>query len=327
MDSRNVSVTVSSVKPCTISVQQLRLWKTRKINPIDGLVIPNIVVPKHLANKKRLTETNDTIAINIRLLFNSLTEKNINKVSEQLRSTIAEKAKTAEMIEEIAQEIFFNFLISEQNIPNYMHLLNAVSPACVLISQPSKTGTEPGAKVISKTIGNYFLQKCRETIFKYISDDHVKKMAKMDENDLDQLDEYNKEREKINNLIVTLCALYSQRNSENRIKITAQHLYIVIDTIVTSYTGLQKTMAKLGDPCASDGECEDEEAYELCTRMCTLYAEQLYIFMSKKAKDFSGDATLVKGKKMGDLVATFKNQIVPTITESYLQSNCELIEY
>jgi hypothetical protein len=328
MDSRTNSQTAiindtnSHITPSIISVQQLLTWKIQKAKPIDGLMIPNITIPAHLVSKKRQTEANDTLAINIRMLFNSLTSENLPKVKEQLRSTIVEKAKTPELIEEVAQEILANFIISEQNINNFMHLLNAVSAACVLI--PQGINKIDNTRNVSKTIGNFFLQKCKDMIFKLIGNDNIRKLAKMDLDDSDQLDIYNREREKINNLIVTICTLYSQRKTGN-LNLTAFQLYDLINTILTSYALLQTKLVELGDPY--EGTCTDEEEYELCRKMCSLYGEQLYMFMSKKAKDFSKDQTVVKGQTLAILINKFKNEIVPTLTENFLVSNCESIEY
>ena len=308
-----------NITPQTISVNQLIAFKKQKVKPIEGLNIPNIVIPAHLVSKKRQTEASNTLSINIRLLFNSLTIDNLAKVKEQLRETIIEKATSAELIEEIAQEILSNFIISEQNIKNYLHLLNAISPACVLM--PPAPGI---TKNVSPTIGNYFLGKCKDLIFNSINDTNIRKLAEMDLDDFDQLDLYNREREKIINLITTICCLYEQRNTAN-IKLTAIHLFDLIKNILNAHKSLQNKMHELGNPYEED--CSNEEEYELCRKMCSLYAEQLYIFLSKQAKEFNKDQSEVKGQKMSELVERFKNEIVPSLSEAYLISKCESIEY
>jgi hypothetical protein len=306
-----------------ITVQQLLELRNHKTHPIDGLNIPNITVPPHLVSKKRATEAGDTIAINIRQLFNCLTPDNVAIIREQLRNIIVTKAQTVQMIEEIAQEILSNFIVMEEKIKNCMHLLNSVSAACVLIPEPvpDKTGN---IKNVSPTIGNIFLNKCREMIFKSIEESNVRTLAQMDLENIDQLDAYNREREKINNLIVTICYLYEQRNTPN-IKLTALPIYSLVNTILNLYIKNNARMVELGNPY--DGDCKDEDEYEVLRKICTIYAEQLYLFMSREAKDFCRDPDVFKGKSLKNLVDIFRNNVVPTLTEAYLISKCESIAY
>ena len=65
-------------------------------------------------------------------------------------------------------------------------------------------------------------------------------------------------------------------------------------------------MNDLGDPYET--ECQDEELYELCRKVANLYAEQLYIFMSRKGKEFLKDNTNVKVNTMDILVNRFHGQ-------------------
>ncbi|XWV26554.1 hypothetical protein QJ857_gp0513 [Tupanvirus soda lake] len=326
MDNRTIT-------PKFISVDQLiaLMRENPKVKPIDGLNIPNITVPAHLVSKKRQTQASDTLSINIRLLFNSLTADNLAKIKEQLRATIVEKAKSAELIEEVAQEILSNFIISENHIKNYMHLLNAVSSACVLITPPVLDKSKVKSPIdnttprnVSPTIAKYFLDKCKDMIFNSIGEANIRKLAEMDQDDSDQLDLYNRERDKIINLIITICCLYDQRNTTN-IKLTAIQLFNLINIILNSYAKLQAKMKELGNPYEED--CADEDEYIICQKMCTLYAEQLYTFMSKEAKEFNKDPTLVKGQTLSVLVERFRNEVVPTLNEAYLISKCESIEY
>ena len=301
--------------PKVISIARLLSYKNEKVKPIDGLNIPNITVPPHLVSKKRSTEAEDKLVINIRQLFNSLTSDNISLVKEQLRNIIIEKAKTSDMIGEIAEEILLNFLVSEQNIKNYMHLLNAISSVCLLLE------TAPGSSgKVSPTIGNFFLNNCRNMIFDSITDAKIRSLAQLDQFDPDDLDKYTKEREKISNLIVTLCYLYDQRNTGN-IKLTATQLYPVLTTILDNYNKLRKNMTQLGDP--DDDECLDEDEYEILRKMCTIYAEQIYTFMVRSSKDYYEDKTVINGNTLENLVKRFKSEVIPTLTEAFLISKCE----
>lgn len=313
----------STITPERITVEQLLLWKDQPVKPIDGINIPNITIPQHLISKKRATEAVDTLPIKIRQLFNSLTADNVQAVKEQLRADVYAKAQNVEMLEEIADEILKNFVVSEQNIKNYMHLLNAIWNASVLIPGSSE-------KIVSRTIGFYFMNKCKDMIYDLISEKNIKSLAEMDQDDSDQLDLYNRNRQKIINLIITICCLYEQRNT-TLIKLTAIQIYSVIKTILDTYNKNQLRMAELGNPYEAD--CSDEEEYEILRKMCTLYAEQLYTFMSREGKEFMKDTTPVKDKSMsGDqfmsnVVVRFKKEIIPTLTEAYLISKCDSIDY
>jgi len=312
----------TQISTAKISVQQLLALKDSKVQPIDGLSIPNITVPPHLISRKRTTEACDTLSINIRQLFNSLTVDNISKVKEQLRNIII-KAQNIEMIEEIAQEILSNFVISEQNIKNYMHLLNSVSAACVLIPCKQETiGQNTGS--VSPTIGNCFLKKCRDMIFNSIQEANIRSIAELDQDDMDELDKYNRQREKINNLVTTICYLYEQRYTSN-IKLTSMHLCPLLNTIMTSYKKNQDKMKEMGNPNIED--CTDENEYEILRKMCTLYAEQLYIFMNREAREFVKDAEITKGQTLKNMIDRFKTEVIPTLTEEFIISKCDSIVY
>lgn len=313
-----------TITPDRISVEQLLSWRNSKVKPIDGINIPNITVPVHLVSKKRPTEAADNIIIKIRQLFNSLTADNVSEIREQLRVIVHAKAHKVKILEDIAVEILQNFIVSEQNIKNYMQLLNAIWNASVLISNDPAD-----EKNASPPIGNFFLTNCRTLIFDLISKENIKRLAEMDLEDSVQLDLYNRERDKIINLIVTICCLYDQRKTV-LIKLNANHVYSVIKHILDIYAKLNERMVELGNPYEED--CKDEEEYEILRKMCSLYAEQLYTFMYREGKEFIADKTVIKDRNtqtdqfMESLVERFKKEIVPTLSESYLVSKCQCLD-
>ncbi|AEQ32807.1 hypothetical protein [Acanthamoeba polyphaga mimivirus] len=302
--------------PDTISIQQFTEYLKMDITPIEGLVIPNVTIPSHLMNKKRITQADDTIILNIRHLFNSLSGDNVEKIRELLRETIMTKTSGEQMLNDVAKEILSNFLISDKNISSYMHLLNAVSNACLEIDNGART----------PTIAKYFIDECKYKIFDFISEKFVRELASMDIDDEDELDIYNRKRESIINLISTLCHLYDQRNDNKKIKVTASNLYPLIDKIINIYNDIRSKMKKLGDLYNGE-DCENEQEYEILARMANLYAEQLYTFISKRAIEFINDKTIIRNDNMKSLVEKFRNQIVPTLTEAYLIAKCDLIKY
>lgn len=314
-------MTQEEFNPRIIHIEEFLSWKDRPVKSIDGINIPNITIPSHLFSKKRATETSETLSISIRFLFNSLTAENVTEIKKNLREIVFAKAQTIDALKEVAEEILQNFIINETNIKNYMQLLNAVFNASILVAGTSE-------KPI--TIGNCFLNKCREKIFSLIEEKHVRNIADMDLDDNDQLDLYNREREKISNLIITICCLYEQRNSPSSIKLNSGSVYAVMKTIFDVYDKNQKQMAVLGNPY--EGDCSDEDEYVILRKMCTLYAEQLYIFMEQQGKEFVKDQTIIKDRmvpgdhKLAVLVDRFKLSIIPTLTESYIISKCQSLK-
>jgi len=122
-------------RPSMINFQQLVRWKDKAVKPIECVIIPHITVPSHLASKKRSTESNNSIAIDIRQLFTSVIDSNVDKIVEQLRAIVYAKAQNIPILTEVAEEMLQNFIIHEQrNVRLYMPLLNAIHNASILIS-------------------------------------------------------------------------------------------------------------------------------------------------------------------------------------------------
>ena len=86
------------ITPKKITVSQFIALKDQTVYPIEELSIPNIRIPEYLC-KKRPTQAKDTLAINIRSLFNSLTNDNINESKERLRSIVYAKAQNVDMLD------------------------------------------------------------------------------------------------------------------------------------------------------------------------------------------------------------------------------------
>ena len=243
-----------------ISIDTLLSFRHRPIRPMDGVNIPNITVPPNLVSKKRPTEADDSIATDIRKIFNSTSTDAIADAKDQLRQVVYSKAHKVEILSEISDEVFKNFLVSEKNIKNYMHLLNSIGNTSILVQGP--TNTRP------VTIGFHFVNKCRITIFGYIAEENIRRLGGMDEYDPDEQDVYNGEREKILNLIITICYLYEQRNS-TLVKVTSSQIYSVIKAILEMYNKYIKLIKSTWDP--NDPETGDEDEYYILKKMASLY--------------------------------------------------------
>lgn len=326
---------ISKIKPKKISIQEFMYFLDKPIEPVYGLSIPNVLIPEELSGKKKYQDIKSFVVANIRQMFNSLTKENISIVTENLRKLIVEKAKNVEILDEIAKEFLLNFIVSYQNVENYMHLLNSVSSACILLENPTLATNQNNTKnekKVSPTIGNLFLEKCRVMIFDNIKEENIRALAVLDLDDEDDLDKYNKQRDKTNSLIVTVCYLYKQHivndGNKRNINLTINHLYPLLNIIIKTFQKITNKMRELGNPYEDDGDCQDEEEYEILSKMSTLYAEQLYIFISEQGKEFISDPTFMDQdpkKTMRSLVSLFKKEIFPKITESFLISKCETL--
>jgi hypothetical protein len=293
----------------TYAVSFLASNKNQVVEPINGLAIPNITIPVALQGKKRVTQTETTIGTQIRPFFNSVTAGNVDVIREQLRKVVIEKAQTPELLSQVAYETFEHFLVNEPNIPNYVKLLNAIHGAAVMM-EDKKTKE----KKISLTIRDFFLENCRRKIFENIKEENIHRLAQMNEYDDDQLDAYNKEREKMMNLIATLCALYDQRDTTN-INLSGRHLATCVTALIDNHKNIyQKFMAQFDEETGEVND-EDEEENELYRKMLILYEEQLYIFMVKEKSSFEKDPQLA------NLVERTKTEVIPAISVDYLVSN------
>jgi len=173
--------------------------KNLSVEPIHNLIIPKVIVPSDLI-KKRRPETKDTMATYIRQLLNSITMHNVEQAKKQLLFDIENKVKSEESLTEIATELLSSFVVSHKNLDNYIQILNAICLASFRITNPITKEV-----VSSKSIGNIFLDKCRKLIFENLTEEHIAMIAdKYNLDDEDDLDIYNKEKDKILNLILLL---------------------------------------------------------------------------------------------------------------------------
>lgn len=284
------------------------------IVPISSLVIPDIVIPQDLSGKKSRPELKDTLSTFVRQLLNSVTTNNVDNLRQQLLQEINIKVVSEDSLVEIADELLKCFIVSVGNINNYMKILNTIYKIGIVVS----INPDTGEKVLSRSIRNIFLEKCRLLIIKNIAEDNIMELANKDQEDDDELDYFNREREKIINLIILLCRLYDQRNTQ-LINLTAVQLYAVMDKILCFHQKCYGMMIKLGDPMQ---ECIDEEQYEYLRRMCCIYAELMYTFFQNNYTKFLEDQTEVRGNKLINIIERFQKEIVPHLSEAHMRNKC-----
>ena len=322
-DCKTVAMEKSEHRPRKISVAQILAYRARSkieghkpYQPANFQKVPNITIPEAFVAKNDRLGNIDPIVAKIRELFNALTVDNINVIESQLKEAIRNIASNHHSADVIANEILANIVVSERNIVNYLRILNSIKEIKI---------TCPVTKTISNTIGNCFLNACRLMITEVTKLANVEKLANLDPYDEDDIDILNSEREKFHNLILTICELYSWRKKPGYINLTANHIYAPIHRIISSHGMVMKKMQELGDP--EESECYDEERYEVYSRMCSLYTEQLYTFMNKSGADFIRDPTQTSSGKLDMHVKTFRESIIPTIKQNWLLIKCNSIDY
>ena len=294
--------------------------------PIAGLVNIPWTVP--IDNNK------NSIVLNIRKLFNIVTPLNIDEIKKELRHIVTSHlVKTpenniSEEMNNISNEMLNNFVVYESNIKIYMQMLNAIFN--IVVSHVNQITCEP---VQSKQIAYFFLQNCKALLLKYISEENIRSLAMKDCDDENEQDLFNKEKNKIFNLITTVCALYDQRLTNN-IKLTANQIYGVLSEIMDKHIDITIRICKIGNPYEGN-ECENEEEFECLYNMRTMYAEQIMIFLKNEYNSFIDDKTVInlkvptetgvsiKNKTLNDLLVCFKTDIYPHISEPHLKIRCE----
>lgn len=322
---------MEKIQPKTIPVEYFMEHRSDKVKPIQGLTIPNIIFPKELSNK-RSTEVSDTLVNYVIRLRNTMTSENIPIIKEKLRESIMEKANSEEDLRDVAQVLLDTFLIGGTNISNCMHLLNAVYRAQFNTSKQNDNAVEKTTSttpVKIHSIGFFFLDKCRNKIFEYISADNIRKIASLNKDDVDELDEYHRQRDNIFNLIETVCYLYEQRKSDN-IKLSARQLIPLMGQIYNSYMTASKRAKELGNPYEGE-DCEDETEYEILSEMSSIYALLLCSFIKREYKEFMEDleevSIVIGGQKtncqLKKIIELFKVDVIPTLTNDGVRTMCK----
>jgi len=354
----------TSERPKTIPIEIFKQHQTAKTTPIIGLntaSIPNITVPEHLSIKK--SDSQSAMILSVRQLFTGVTAETVFDVAEKLRHTIISHVKSEEMVAMVSKEILecFVSITGEKYVKIFIHLLNAVHKTAyndmAKNNQPTQTTATTATTATTTTttttttsttstttttstdrepepnrapipLRRFFLNGCKDMIFKFVSKENIQRLAEFDTDNTDQRDQLNKERERIDNLILTLCYLYDQRSLDiDYIKISARNLYPLLEQMMNNYLEIHQEMEKLGDPYGDIG-CTDEDRYELIRKMGIIYAELLLLFIEKECYSFMTDETEiayaitdnVNSKKMAQLMTIFRDKIVstPTFTNGHL---------
>ncbi len=277
--------------------------------------IPGINVPDSMIQK--LPQVGNPLSLEVRGIFNAITADNIYSMKEKLKLTIQTKVRDVEALGIIAEEVMRCLIDTENNIEIYFPMIN-FSHSSVIIYPIDETGKAPR----SKSLGYFFILKCRDEITKNIDEKEINKLAQLslEDGDTEKFNKYNDERSKTFNLITVICRLYRQRHSEDLIKIKSRSLYEVINILLEMHDKCQKEMDELGDPTKEESECKDEDAYFLKDRMAHIYAEYIYSFI-EGAREIINDAEA----NLCTLVDKFKETVIPKMSQAYLKAKCKQI--
>jgi len=233
------------------------------------------------------------------------------------------KEKMQEKLVEITTELLNSFIICDPKLlPVYMKLLNMISNVAIQWTHPETleiTQSDP--------IKSYFLKNCKKLIYDYISENNIRLLSSKNLDDPDEEDFYHKEKNKIVNIIMTICSLYDQRNNTTDIKLMAPHINGILCDILNICIKLITTMKELGNPYEID-DCKDEIEYILSHRMCIFYSELILVFLDKEFSSFMNDKTPISKNTtltLSDFVHKFKEIIFPILEEPYLIAKCKQI--
>lgn len=279
------------------------------VEPIINLVIPNITVPPNLQGKRRTTQSTDSIETNVRMLFNSVTSSNLDKIKDSFFKLLVEKAQTPDLLIKVSTEMFENFLINESGIPNYLELLNKVR--IIAVSYDDRVTKE---KKNSPTLGYFFLEKCRKTFFDNVEIPQVKILASLNQDDVDELDQYNKKKEKMTNLVITISELYGQRSGKDKLCLQADHICPCLNRLVNNYITVLNSYESMIDDETGFSKDEFADENEINMKMLNYYAELIYVILVKQGHSLLKET---RAKPVFDLI---NSKVVPSLMADHLVS-------
>lgn len=289
--------TVNSAK---IPINVFFHYVDRIIIPKNIPNIPNITTPKHLTIKEKKTTPVQTIRFNL----NSLSKDNKEKKCDAIKGLL-KTVKDDATLSSISAEILENFIIGEINIDNYLYVLESIGNFYLEKNDNNK-----------RTLKSIFLNDCRRKIYDYIDRNNMSELALLNTDDDDDFDLFNKKKDKISNLVTTICRIFN-RSNDSIVKLGENNICCLVKDILGIYETIQNEMVLVGDPLNPDTVCDDEFKYENLRKSCSVYAEILYLVFF--------NCIFNKNSELNTLFDTFKKKIIPTLTEAFLKSKCSTL--
>lgn len=300
----------STYKPKFISSKFFVANMDQKVPAIPDISIAKIVIPDHL-----LPVVTDNISVNsiskkIRYYFNNTTPQSLVIIKPKLSEYMSLNMTSLENYTEIVDEIFENFLVNSEVINDYMELLNHVQ-----MIQYDDNG-----KI--KTVGNGFINKCGQVAHDIISYKKIRELASYNLSNDDDLDKYNRYKDRVKNLFLTICSLYDQRHI-TKLSVNIEHIYPLISLMINYFMNCMRQLSTLSSKHGSDLELtrSNESDINLFKKMSNIYAGFIYIFIKREKYNFLQDTNRTKqNETMSSIVTMFEKNIVPKITDGALLS-------
>lgn len=283
-----------------------------------------------------LVNNDNLILTEIRKLFNIVTPTNVEDIKKTLRhlvtSHIISKTDILKIEREmniISGEILNNFLVSESNITLYMQLIGEIHSISTIFTDPITLKQKS-----SRPIRAFFLVKCHQQTLSFLSEDFVRELAVLDPDDEDDADILHKGKNKVFNMLTTLCYLYDQSDKSGLISINNSQMHEIVDILLEKFTNITVKMNHLGN-YHNGNECKDYDEFDLLFGMRLIYAEFIIAIMKMEYKSFVKNTNIIKQKKiilgnqiqietnLSNAAEIFRTKVISEIQAPHLISRCE----
>lgn len=305
----------TAIRPKTIDIEVFRLCK-KKLDeaacPPSKMKIPGII--QNQANPLG----NLGITEQVRVIINGTTSDSLEKMKRTLQVEVSKNAAKEADLDEIA-DIFLNFMIKAESpdksddpskvILMIMSLLNSVYAAA---------SSEPTKGTASKTIGRFFLEKCRTTVFSKIQGKVIQEFAEKTEEGDDGTNEYLTFKSRLINLVVIICLMYEQRK-QPKICIQFKQIHSVIEELFNLHKNSHEQWSKMKDSKDSN----DRYKSRVLRTICDTYAELLMEFLSRVKSSFELEAA--ENRDSAHKIQTrFQKQVVDTLPDGLIKTKCSM---
>jgi hypothetical protein len=322
--SSNVHSSSDTLENQRISISVILGCKDFMAYPIESCSnIPGINIPQHMRGKKRTTEVDDIIRNNVRKIFNTIALDNIQSCKDELKKIVKTKVKNLELLTDVAREILENFLTNKNSTEIYMHLLNNIDSESIQIKKAAEGEVDKLENY--KILRDVLLDLCKAKFMEFISVEKIRSVSSLNRDDMDELDKYTRESERMCCLMKFFCSLYKQRLSKN-IHLTSKQMMFVINALLNNHKRIIDKMNSLGNPY--EGECTNDDEYMACRLDCDLYTEMLCELFEQQGKQLNNDKFIEKDQTtLSSLINRFKTEVIPNLEEKYLVSKCNAIKF